>query len=132
MSQRVVRLVARESTLGCGRALHQNPARAAAIDRVEIVAILDFGAIGVAELFVKAFLLGKSFVGPGIQRDVMAGARAESPASRRTVRLMQQNDSLIRPAAVQFQAMIIALHAGLLESQRFDEKPLGLWNFANR
>src|ERR1700691_5550800 len=102
MSQGVVRLIARESALGRGRALHQNSARGAAINGMEVIAILDFGAIGVAQLFVNALLLGQARVGAGIHRDVMGAARAESPAARGTIRVMLQNDSPIRSAAVQF------------------------------
>ena len=35
-----------------------------AVDRVEVFAILDFGAVGVAELLVEILLLGQRFVGP--------------------------------------------------------------------
>jgi hypothetical protein len=67
---------------------------------MEVIPIFDFGAIGVAQLFVNALLLGQTFVGAGIERDVMAAAGAKSPASRRTVRLVQQNDVSVGAATV--------------------------------
>ena len=49
------RLVAREAAFGGGRALRQDAARRTAVDRVEVVAILDLGTVGVAELLVRPF-----------------------------------------------------------------------------
>ena len=49
------RFVAREATLGGRRALGQNAARRTTVDRVEVVAVLDLRAVGVAELLVEPF-----------------------------------------------------------------------------
>ena len=125
-------LVAGESALSRGRALHQNPAGAAAVNRVEVVAVLDLRAIGVAQLFVDALLFGQLFVALQIHGDVVRRAGAEDPAPRRAVGLVHQSDGLGSAAAGDFEAMQIAVRAGLLESQRVDKEALGFPNFPHR
>lgn len=74
----------------CG-ALDENAARRADVDRMEVITILDLGAIGVAEFLVQSLLLGQRLVVRHIQRHVMRGACAESPAAARPRWLVQQN-----------------------------------------
>ncbi len=78
-------------------AFNEYAAGAAAIHRVEVEAVLDFGSVGVAELFVDGFLLGKSFVVGAPESDMVDGAGAESPASRGAIGLMQESDGLLAP-----------------------------------
>src|SRR6185503_16025484 len=84
-------LVAGEGALGGGRALHQNPAGTAAIDGVEIVAVLDLRAIGITELFVDGFLLGQFLVTFKIHGDVVRRAGPKGPATGRAIRLVHQS-----------------------------------------
>src|SRR5262249_46317993 len=132
VTELVGRLVTRKPARGGRGALDQDSARAAAIDRMEVIAILDLRAIGIAEFFVEVFLLGQVFVRAGVERHVVAGSRAEGPASGGFVRFMNQDHGTIRAAGADLEAMEILLDTGLLESERVYEESFGLRSFTNR
>jgi hypothetical protein len=78
-------------------AFDEDAAGAAAIHGVEVEAVLDFGSVGVAELFVDGFLLCESFVVGAPESDVVDGAGAEGPASRRTIGSCRRVTVLLAP-----------------------------------
>src|SRR5580693_6330252 len=131
-TQLAERFVSREPTRGIRGALHENAARGAHVNRMKIVPILDLGAIGIAEFFVKCLLPGERLVVGHIERDVMRGARAESPTARWTSRLMQQDQSLSRATGANLESMIRAVHAGLAEAQCFHEKAFLFFHLSHR
>src|SRR5581483_6638856 len=124
--------VARETAFGCRGALHQDPAGATAVNRVEVIAVFDFGAIGVAELVVDALLLGQGFIARDVERHVVRRAFTEDPASLWFFRLVMQNDSPGRAAGTDFEPRERPFLAGPLEAEGIDEETLGFAGLADR
>jgi len=96
---------------------------------VEVEAILDFGAVGVAQLVVEVLLLRERLVGADVERQMVSGARAESPATRRAIGFVLQHECFRRAAVSHFETVIRAVDAGLAESERVDEEAFLLGNF---
>src|SRR6185295_12193983 len=93
-SQLLLGFVFFERTRSVAAALHQNSAGATAVHRIEIEPVFDLGGIRVAELFINRLLLGKRVLIGSPQRNVVHRARAEGPASRQTIRLVQEGNGL--------------------------------------
>src|SRR5215471_2275163 len=91
-------------------ALDQNATGTAAIHRVEVKAVLNFGRVRVSQFFVNRLLLGQSNVVGAPERDMVMRAGAESPASSRTIRLMLQRDGLVRTARAGFEPVITSVN----------------------
>src|SRR5665213_2072683 len=131
MPQFVGRLVLGKAFGDGGRALNENSARRAAIDRMKVLPVFDLGAIGVAELFVPGLLLSEFLVVRNVQRHMMRRAYAEDPAALLQIRLVLKDDRAVRAALTDFKAMIGAFLTSLAEAERFDEEVLFFLDLAH-
>src|SRR5215471_14611430 len=117
-AQLIVRFVSRKRARRCSRALSENAAGRADVNRVEIIPIFNFRAIGVAQFLVEILLLGQRLIIGNFERDMVARAGAETPAAGGPVRFVNENESLGRSAGSNLEAMIVAVLTGLAESER--------------
>ena len=116
--------IAEESAGLTARALDENSARRADVHRIEVIAVLDVGGVGEAELLVDAFLLFELLAAIHGQSHMVNGSCAERPASRRAIRLMMQDQSTASASGARFKPMIRAFLTGLAEAQSFGEETL--------
>src|SRR5205814_7188729 len=98
----------------------------------EVVSILDLRAVGVAKLLVQILLIRKRVIGSDVEREMVTGAGAESPAARAAIRFVQEDERSCRAAVAHFEAVIRTIDAGLAEAERLDEKPFLFFDFAHR
>ena len=98
---------------------------------MKVEAVFDLGGVRVAQLFVDRFLTGERLIIGAPERDVVMGARAESPASRRTIGFLKKRYSFIRASGSRFEAMILAIRTGLPETQCIDEEAFGFRHLAD-
>src|SRR5260370_25088378 len=103
LAEMLERLVDGEADVAGGD-LAEDAARRAAIDRVEIIAVLDFGDVGIAEPFEmglddRLLLLGRHREG-----DVMDEALSKRPRTLLAVGLVMEVDGLLRAALVDMKA----------------------------
>jgi hypothetical protein len=77
-SEVLVRFVLQKPALGRRGALGTDTGRRSHVDRVEVEAILDFGAIGIAQLVVEILLFRQRFVSADVEREMMRRAGAET------------------------------------------------------
>src|SRR5215469_8596985 len=102
-AEAVPRLILAEAASRGSCTFDENAAGTTAVDRVEVEAVLNLRAIGVAELFVNALLLRERFVRANVESHVVRRTGAEGPASGRFVGLMREDYCLIRAAARHFE-----------------------------
>ena len=131
-AQLVARFVDAEPFVDVGRALDQDPAGRPHVHRVEVVAILHLRRVGVPQLLVQGLLARQLLVVLDPEGDVVERALAETPAARRTIRLVVQVHEAGRVAARQRQAMEVAVDADLAEAQGVDEELLRLGQLTHR
>ena len=131
MAELIDGLVDREADIA-GRHFAEDSARRPAVDRMEIVAVLDLGDVGVAEplevgLDHRLLLLARHGEG-----DVMGNALREYPRTLLHVRLMQEVDGLLRAALVDVEAGVGAFGSDFREAESVYEKALLLLQVAHR
>src|SRR5439155_21524746 len=99
---------------------------------MEVISILDLGAVRVAELLVQVLLLRERLVGPDVERQMVTRAGAESPAARPAVRFMEEHQRFGRAARPNLEPMIGTVDTGLPEAEGFYEEAFFFFDLAHR
>ncbi len=132
LAKLIGRLVHGKSRGNRGGTFDKNSTRAAAINGVEVHAVLDLRSVRVAKLFVDTLLLRELFIVLNFKRHVVRSPRPEDPASGGTIGLVKKSDRLVGAAISDFKAVIGAFLTSLLEGQSVHKEAFGFGNFPDR
>src|ERR1700733_3496321 len=113
-------------------AFDQDPSRRPGVHRIKVIAVLDVGCVGVAQLLVDSLLLFQFFVAVHGQGDVMHCPGSKAPASGGAIGIVFKDQSLSWTAGTHLEAVKLAFVPGLAETQSLREEALAFGHFAHR